>query len=251
MLQSGSISIIWSLIELQDEFGATGPVAEIGVHQGRTLLLLCHALNHGERAIGIDMFGRPPGSNEADKAALAANFDRFGLGAENYSIFTADSAALGPDDLTEMFGGKKVRLFSVDGDHSKAAVIHDLTLAASVLSDDGVIIADDLFNPWYPTVTEAIYEFFRTDAGDLQPIAFAAANGPVETGAAKLFIARASHAPDYKAGLKLLNQDDLKHCDAFAGHADVPTFYFSGQPQRRTLDGAVRDILREILAEKI
>ena len=31
MLQSGSISVIWSLAELQDFFGVTGDVAEIGV----------------------------------------------------------------------------------------------------------------------------------------------------------------------------------------------------------------------------
>ena len=64
MLQSGAASVIWSLIELQDVLGVTGNVAEIGVFEGRTLLLLCHALNQGEKAFAFDVFGIPMGSNK-------------------------------------------------------------------------------------------------------------------------------------------------------------------------------------------
>ena len=53
MLQSGSISVIWSLAELQDFFGVTGDVAEIGVHHGRLFIMLCLAMNAGERAFGL------------------------------------------------------------------------------------------------------------------------------------------------------------------------------------------------------
>ena len=250
MLQSGSVSVIWSILELQDAFGVTGPVA--GVFKGRLFILLCHGLNDGERAFAIDIFGQPPGSDADMKKDFEQNLSRFGLDEGSVDILTADSGTLTGEDLAARFGGLTIRLFSVDGDHSLAAVSHDLHLARQTLNPGGVIIADDLFNPWYPTVTEAVYDFFKSSGpdgpDDLEPIAFIAANGPVETGAAKLLIARNSHAAKYKAGLKLLNQTDLKHCDAFAGHADVPTFYFSGQPQKNSLDGAVREILDEIVA---
>jgi hypothetical protein len=245
-LQSGSTAITWSLIELQDAFNITGDIAEIGVHQGKLFSLLCHALNLDERAHAIDIWGNPPGINVDDLEAFHANNSKIGLDAATVNILIADSQALTPAELAAQIGND-IRLFSVDGDHTRDAVRQDLALAAHCLGPAGVILADDLFNPWYPTVTEAIYDFLKGDPGDIEPIAFAAANGPVVTGAAKLFLARRAYADNYKRGLKLLNQDDLKHCDPFAGFADVPTFDFPGQPRKRALAGHMRDILDDIV----
>ena len=233
---------------MQDAFGVFGNIAEIGVHHGKTLLLLCHALNAGERAYAIDTYGDPPGRNAEDLAALHSNLDRYGLGPEIVECHIGDSQALSADDMRALTGGPNVRLFSVDGDHRRDAVLHDLDLAAAVLGAGGIVLADDLFNPWYPTVTEAIYDFLKGDPGDLEPIAFAAANGPTETGAAKLFLARRGYAAKYKKGLKLLNQPDLKHCDPFAGFDDVPTFDFPNVPQKHPLEGETAMILAEITA---
>lgn len=250
-LQSGSISVLLSAFELQDAFGVEGDVAEIGVFNGKTLLLMAHALNEAERALAIEVFGKPPGRDAAMRAALDANLKRFGC-AEFCDIWTADSLALTPDEMRARLGERRVRLFSVDGDHAKAAVLHDLALADCVLAPGGIIVADDLFNAWYPGVTEALYDFCRAGcqmgAHDLEPVAFIAANGPIETGAGKLLFARRDYARRYKAGFKLLNQPDLKHCDPFGGFADVPHFWFGGQPRRHALDSALRAILDEIVS---
>ncbi len=247
MLQSGSLSVIWSLLEIQDYFNVTGDIAEIGVHQGKLFLLLCHWLNREETAYAIDIFGRPVGCDTQNIDALIDNLRRFNIPENQYRLEIRDSLELSRGSLRDLLGGSGVRLFSVDGDHSKKAVLHDLAIAESVLSPEGVIIADDLFNVWYPNVTEAVYDFFRDPAvSDLVPIAFISANGPVETGAAKLLIARAEMAVNYKAGLKLLNQYDLKHCDSFANHPDVPHFYFAELPKKRALDDTLRAMLNEI-----
>jgi len=244
LLQSGSIAVLWSLIELQDAFAVAGDVAEIGVFQGKTFLMLAHGLNKGERAFAIECFGQPPGSDEETFETFHANMARFGY-AEACETIVADSGTLDAASLRARLGAN-IRLFSVDGAHGHGAVMHDLALAESVLAPGGVIAADDLFNPWWPGTTEAIYDFLRSTTHDLVPIALVAANGPIETGAGKLMLARASHASRYKAGLKLLNQPDLKHCDPFAGFADVPCFYFSATPQRWPLDARLRKILMEI-----
>jgi len=254
MLQSGSLAIIWSLIELQDHWDVRGPVAEIGVFRGKTFLLLCHGLRNDEIGIGVDVFGDPMGSHTDDLDIFHANMAKYGFGRDRYRLEVGDSLSMSPADMAGLCGGNDVRLFSVDGDHGKDAVLSDLALAAGVLAPDGVIIADDLFNPWYPTVTEAVYEFFLNDAytvqrGDLVPVAFSTANGPVETGAGKLMIARAPVAAAYKAGVKLLNQDNLKHCDPFAGHEDVPTFCFGEQPRKRPLDEVMAAILDDIFPD--
>jgi hypothetical protein len=246
MLQSGSISVIWSLAELQDYFGVTGDVAEIGVHHGRLFIMLCLAMSRGERAYAVDMFGDPPGVNQDDHDQFLANLARFQIQPEHFDLAVQDSRTLVQGRWPESAGN--VRMVSVDGDHARDAVLGDLALAAASLNQGGVIIADDLFNPWYPTVTEAIYEYFRDRPGDMEPVAFIAANGPVETGAAKLLIARSGYAARYKVGLKLLNQDDLKHCDAFAGYAEVPHFYFANQPSKRPLAAAMAEILADITA---
>lgn len=245
-LQSGSTAITWSVFELQEAFGVTGDVAEIGVHRGKLFSLLCHALNAGERAHAIDIWGDPPGNNTEDLEVFRLNLDKLGLDETSVNIKVADSQAMAPAHITSEIGSN-IRLFSVDGDHTRDAVLHDLKLAAHCLGPGGVILADDLFNVWYPTVTEAIYDFLKGDPGDIEPIGFAAANGPVETGAAKLFLARRAYADNYKRGLKLLNQEDLKHCDPFAGFNDVPTFDFPGQPRKNPLDGQFREILEEII----
>ena len=111
----------------------------------------------------------------------------------------------------------------------------------------GLIIADDLFNAWYPTVTEALYKFFWDDPGDLDLVAMISANGPLVTGAGKLIIGRSSFANKYKADLKILNRDDLKHCDPFAGFADVPSFYLEDLPRKYPLDGKNLEILMDII----
>ena len=248
MLQSGSLSILWSLMELQDHFDITGNVAEIGVFHGKLLLLLCHWLNRGEIAYGIDIYGSPPGINQKDINTLLANLKHFGFADSDYKLIIKDSLSLSAKDIHDLVGGRTIRLFSVDGDHCKDAVLHDLRLASTTLCDGGVIIADDIFNAWYPTVTEAVYEFFRTRAAaEMAPVAFIAANGPVETGAAKLLIAHQGFAAKYKAGLKILNQDDVKHCDSFAGHKDVPAFCFADEPRKRTLDSYLANILDDII----
>ena len=250
MLQSGSLSILWSLMELQDHFDVKGNIAEIGVFQGKLLLLLCHWLNRGETAYGIDVYGTPPGRNQADIDSFLENLKYFGFADSDCKLIVKDSFYLSAQDICDLAGGQTIRLFSVDGDHSKEGVLHDLTIATASLCDGGVIIADDLFNAWYPTVTEAVYEYFRTEAAEeMEPIAFIAANGPVETGAAKLLIARQGYATKYKAGLKILNQDDLKHCDPFAGHKEVPTFWFASEPKKRTLDDYLVKILDDIFED--
>lgn len=250
MLQSGSVSVFLSVLELQDAFAITGDVAEIGVFQGKTLILMAKALNEGERAVAVEIFGTPPGNDAPMRAALEANLARFGC-IDACDIIVADSSSFTPDSFRARLGGASVRFFSVDGDHARAIVLHDLALAEAVLAPGGVIAADDLFNPWYPGVTEALYDFCRAGreqgAHDLEPIAFVAANGPVEAGAGKLLFARRTFARRYKAGLKLLNQPDLKHCDPFGGFADVPHFWFAGQPARRSLDATLRPLLDEII----
>lgn len=52
-------------------------------------------------------------------------------------------------------------LIHVDGEHTEDATFQDLNNAKSILSPDGIIIADDLFYSDYPGVASAIFRFIH------------------------------------------------------------------------------------------
>ncbi|MEQ1649144.1 MAG: hypothetical protein ABL898_11205, partial [Hyphomicrobiaceae bacterium] len=47
------------LLRLQTEMGVKGPIAEIGTFEGRFFIAITHALEPGEKALGIDLFDWP------------------------------------------------------------------------------------------------------------------------------------------------------------------------------------------------
>lgn len=248
-LQSGSAALIWSLFDIQDELNITGNVAEIGVYHGKLFIFLCHALNQGERAYAIDVFDSEPEiqgiQTQDDKDLfsaknLIANLAAQGIGDEVVKIITANSGKLAVPELRDKLDGDQVRLFSIDGDHSRDGVRHDLNLAAETTRETGIIIVDDLFNSLCPSNTEGIIDFFREDNSAWTPIAIAASNGPIKTGAAKLFVAHKSRAMIYKAYLRLLNRDDFKIADTFLGEENVLIFDFQSHPVKQPLDSRVR-----------
>jgi len=55
-----------------------------------------------------------------------------------------------------------VRLFSVDGGHTKIHAANDLAIANEVISPGGVIILDDFFAMHWTGVTEGFFDFMKT-----------------------------------------------------------------------------------------
>jgi hypothetical protein len=51
------------------------------------------------------------------------------------------------------------RMFSVDGGHSTETTLHDMMLASCLLRDGGIMILDDVINPAWLGVQEAMYHF--------------------------------------------------------------------------------------------
>ena len=256
-LQSGSASIICSIFDIQDELKILGNVAEIGVFHGKLLILLCHSLRNGENVFAIDLFNTQPDiqgiKTEADHNRFSSenllfNFSENKIDAELFNLVVANSQDMVVSDLLREFGGPNIRLFSIDGDHSRDGVRHDLNLASASLIDGGIILADDLFNTVCPALTEGIIDFFREDNGGLlEPIAIVAANGPVHTGSNKLVITDSKYSLRYKAYLQLLNRTNYSHTDQFLGFPHVLIFDFKETPVRHPLDNNVRRAVAEFL----
>lgn len=260
-LQSGSASVICSILDIQDELKISGNIAEIGVFHGKLLILLCHGLREGETVFAIDVFNTQPDiqgiKTEADNNKfspdhLLSNLDANKINSENIKLVTSNSQNLFGSDLIKEFGGANIRLFSIDGDHSRDGVRHDLNLAAATMAEGGVILADDLFNTICPSLTEGIIDFFREDnEGRLEPIAIVAANGPVNSGSNKLIISDPESAMRYKAFLQLLNRTNYSHSDRFLGFSHVLIFDFKEMPTRHLLDDDIRNAVTKFFDRKI
>jgi hypothetical protein len=149
-------AVCCGLLRIQSEMDVTGPVAEIGAFEGRFLIALAHALRAGEVALGIDLFDWP---NPQVIDRLEVNCAKHGVPADRRIFWKADSRTMRPEDLLAKLGGKRVRFFHVDGEHSRAALTADLELATAVLAADGLLVLDDMLHPGYPTLMVAVHEY--------------------------------------------------------------------------------------------
>lgn len=214
-LQPGSLSILWSLLEAQKLHGIEGDVAEIGVFHGKLFVALALSLGEQERAVAVDIFEMPTVPDFEKE--FRANLTQFAVPVERVEIHRRASDTVPLADGPAIFGSK-VRLFSIDGSHEYDAVSHDLALARACLSEDGIIALDDLFSAWSPGVSEAAIDFLRDPASkEIVPLAISAADGPLSTGASKLFMVHASRLDFYAKELMRMNSACFKTRAGFCG----------------------------------
>jgi predicted O-methyltransferase YrrM len=154
------------LLRIQTDLGVAGPIGEIGTFEGRFFIAMAHALQAGETAIGIDLFDWP---NPEVIDRFHANCRKHGVPDERRVTLKADSRTMLPEDVLKATGGKKLRLFHIDGEHSRHALSRDLKLATSVIGDGGIIVLDDMLHPGYPTLMVAVQEYLEANP-DIVPL---------------------------------------------------------------------------------
>lgn len=146
-----------AIMRIQSDLGVTGHVAEIGAFEGRFFIALAHALKDGEKALGMDIFEWP---NPEVKDRFEANCERHGVPPDRRITWKVDSGATTPEAVIDKAGGR-LRLFHVDGEHSRRALAKDLELATRVLAPGGLIVLDDMLHPGYPTLMVAVQEYLE------------------------------------------------------------------------------------------
>jgi predicted O-methyltransferase YrrM len=151
-------AICCGLLRIQGELGIPGPVAEIGAFEGRFFIALAHALQAGERALGIDLFDWP---NPAVMERINVNCTKHGVPPERRILWKADSRSMAPDELLAKLAGQRVRFLHIDGEHSRAALKSDLALATAVLAPGGIIALDDILHPGYPLLIVTVHEYLE------------------------------------------------------------------------------------------
>jgi predicted O-methyltransferase YrrM len=144
------------LMGLQSQMGIVGPVAEIGTFEGRYFIAMAHALKAGEVALGIDLFDWP---NPEVIDRFEANCIKHGVDPARRITWKTDSRTMQPADILAKVGGRRLRFFHIDGEHSRDALTRDLDRAQAVMMAEGIIVLDDMLHPGYPTLMVAVHEW--------------------------------------------------------------------------------------------
>ncbi len=152
-------AITGGLMRIQNEMGVEGHVAEIGAFEGRFFIALAHCLKDGEKALGMDIFEWP---NPEVEDRFEANCAKHGVPDDKRITWKVNSNETTPEALLAKLGGGKVRLFHIDGEHSRKALAQDLELATQVIDDAGLIVLDDMLHPGYPTLMVTVQAYLET-----------------------------------------------------------------------------------------
>jgi hypothetical protein len=156
-LSPGAIYLFALIDAVQKRNGIAGNLFEIGVHHGKSALVLGAMAQPADRLGVCDVFGAQSlnvsASGKGDREIFLANFrgafpdDRF------LTIHEKLSSALSAEEVTAC------RFLHVDGGHSSPEALADLELCAQCMVPGAVIAVDDAFHPSWPGVTDAVFRF--------------------------------------------------------------------------------------------
>jgi hypothetical protein len=175
--------------DVQKQKGVRGPLFEIGVHHGKSALLLAR-MRRDDEVLGVcDVFGRQDlnqdHSGEGSRELFLSNMNSLAppVGA-HLRVFPLRS-----DELTAEQTSSDCRFFHIDGGHLPEVLYSDLLVAERAIGRAGVIAVDDVFNPNWPGVSEGFFRFMTAAGTSLAPLFI---------GANKVLLTRAAAVAEYE-----------------------------------------------------
>lgn len=222
-LLPGAAGVIASLLEAQYRDGVRGNIAEIGVYHGKLFIGLALSMRPDEKAVAVDCFRF---NGREFEGIFRKNLEKFHIPQEHSVIVRGNSLEMTIQDWKRHLGAP-ARFVHVDGDHTKAAVLHDLSLAASHLAPDGLIVIDDLFHPWYPDITEGVYDFLRGHP-ELVPVALLDRSGSVKDGCTKLVLSGRGFQKRYMQAIEQAHRSNITLRVPFCGEQALSLGFDNG-----------------------
>lgn len=193
-----SAAIMSMFMDNQTSNGISGNALEIGIWEGKSAALIAAHLDaSSETMILVDPFI----NKNRDK--IIENFRAAGANTTEGTVILeqaySDDVLRDPARL-EKWG--RYRLVHIDGGHSGSSVYNDLEIANLTLLRNGLVIVDDVFNPAYPQVTEAVYKYMHSRPYDFSIFLI---------GFNKAYLCRPNAAPAYRTPVKRDIVDFLKN----------------------------------------
>lgn len=164
--------IMAALAEQQTRLGLGGDLAEIGVHHGKSFLVLANCVAPGEKIFAIDVF------EDQHK-----NVDKSGLG--DRQIFRDNVKAHAPGTAPEIIQessldlpamgwpqshANSIRFFAIDGSHTREATLNDLKIAEQTTKDGAIVALDDVLSSHWLGVISGLFDYLSS-GGELVPFA--------------------------------------------------------------------------------
>lgn len=191
---------LWQMIWPLRALTGDGPVAEIGVFEGKFLIGLAKTfgVDAARKATAFDVFDMQQFNLDkagvGKKAVLAANMRRFGFDDDTFDCIEVDSLSLRQAEAERFVADRgRVVFFSVDGCHEVVHTVRDTEFAMQVTRHDGLIAVDDYTNPNWPGVQEGIARMYL-----LRDFAFV----PLAVGCNKLILCSYSYHATYLAAIR-------------------------------------------------
>jgi predicted O-methyltransferase YrrM len=150
---------IWDfLLKLHDGMGVSGDMLEVGVLNGRSLLLSLASCREGERHVAVDR-RQLDGLVSVMEGLTPDERRRLVFHKGNSTDVALMGAAAGP-----------FRWIHIDADHAHDAVLADLDAWVPKLQDCGLLVLDDFYNFRHAEVTDALYHYLYTRPHHLAPL---------------------------------------------------------------------------------
>jgi hypothetical protein len=105
------------------------------------------------------------------------NNDKVWSSMDDVIVHQGDSRTLESAKLRELAGGD-IRFFSAYVGHTEDVVFSDMKLADATLADGGIVIADDVFNRYWPGVASGTVRYVGRGQADALLIASARSSSP-------------------------------------------------------------------------
>lgn len=182
------------LLGAQSAAGIRGPVAEVGVFEGRFFIALALCRQPGEAAIATDVFTWP---DEQLAERFLANCRANGVDMDTLVLQKTSTQDLTPAAYRQA-AGAPIRFLHIDGGHTYDAVTYDLRLAKGALHNRGVLCLDDVLHPRYPALTVAVTDWLKANP---EFCLFAISDRESFASACKFFVSRREHAAFYRDAL--------------------------------------------------
>ena len=151
--------------------GISGDVLEIGVHHGRSAIIVGSMTGSERKFVAVDLFEdlqhhNVSHSGSGNETEFLRNMGRFFNDLSFVKTIKGNSTALSSEAL-----GSEFSFCHIDGGHTPEETFRDLDLCCRLLKPGALLALDDYFNPAFPGVSEGANEFRLAHGNKLKPIA--------------------------------------------------------------------------------
>lgn len=137
-------------------YGNAESILEFGVHRGRNAKAAFMNLPV-KRYVGIDVLPGYVPSKQAQATEVPEQAGDLAAGTEGFELHVTEKGSL---DLNPASFGREFDAIFIDGDHSRAVVEYDTTLAEHWVRQNGIIIWHDYHDLGTVDVREVLHERF-------------------------------------------------------------------------------------------